>query len=519
MPLFSLRGTDDVGCGQILDLIPFIDWLHRWHHRIVQLLPLNEAAPREASPYNTLSAFAIDPAYVSALRVVDVARSAAARSWLATPKTREQRRRLRAAPARRRHGSYAFTLRLLAFAFDEFEAHAAPARRAAFEAFRRQHSWWLDDYALFRALKEQYRWRSWETWPAPLRRRAAQALERAAARLRARVRFFQYVQWVAAEQWAQVRAHARRRGVLLKGDLPFVCGRDSADVWAQQTLFDPSSSAGAPPDAFSATGQAWGLPLYEWAAMRASGYGWWRRRMRHARDLYDLVRVDHVVGLFRTYAIPTRAGGTAGFVPPDEDVQRQQGSELMAALVEEAGTATGVVAEDLGTVPDWVRACLTHLGIPGYKVFRWERHDGDYVDPRSYAPLSVATTGTHDTDTLVDWWSALHPDERRQVLRLIGAPDVDGACQQTSLAADTHLALLRRIYEAGSLLTVLPIQDILGWNERINVPASTAPRNWTFRLPVAADLLDQDEAIRARMAAVRDLIDACHRAALSDVSP
>ena len=148
---------------------------------------------------------------------------------------------------------------------------------------------------------------------------------RGARALRTRIRFAQYLQWLAAEQWAEVRAHARQRGVLIMGDLPFVCSRDSADVWAHQELFDFSSSAGAPPDAFSATGQAWGLPLYNWDALRRSDYEWWRQRIRQARELYDLFRIDHVVGLYRTYAIPVHAGGTAGFVPHDEHEQRDAG--------------------------------------------------------------------------------------------------------------------------------------------------------------------------------------------------
>ncbi len=510
MPLFSLRGPDDTGSGEILDLMPFIDWLARWHQRVLQLLPINESAPGEASPYNTLSAFAIDPGYISAARVVDVVRSAAAQEWLRSSALQRRMRRWRRSHKRQRRPAYTFKLRLLELGFGELEALPGSSQRvAAFKRFCRSNAWWLDDYALFRALKEQRRWKSWELWPDGLRRRDPAALGRVALTLRGRLRFFQYLQWIAAEQWSAVRAHARARGVLLKGDLPFVCGRDSADVWAHPELFDPSSSAGAPPDWFSETGQAWGLPLYEWAAMRRSGYAWWRQRARQGRELYDLFRIDHVVGLYRTYAIPVRDGGTAGFVPADEHDQRAQGHELLTAVREEA-EAAGVIAEDLGTVPDWVRASLTQLGIPGYKVVRWEKaEDGGYIDPRSYAPLSVTTTGTHDTDTLVTWWEELSAVERLAVVDALDPPRSGVETRDADLAwtPKLHLALLQRLYEAGSALTILPIQDLFGWRERINTPATTNDENWTFRLPVEIDALDATAAIRDRMDVVRTLID------------
>jgi len=514
VPLFSLCGADDAGSGQILDLIPFIDWMARWHQRVVQLLPIHETAPREASPYTALSAFAIDPGFISAANVIDVSASAAAQRWLLSPQVRAKLRQLHAAPLRDRYSAYAFTLRLLEFGFGEFATRSpSDERRQRFDDFSRRNAWWLDDYALFRAIKERRQWANWETWPQELQGRDSRALARAADRLRARVRFARYLQWVAAEQWGAVRAHARARGVLLKGDLPFVCGRDSADVWARQDLFDASSSVGAPPDAFSPTGQAWGLPLYNWDAIRAHGYAWWRQRARRGRDLFDMFRVDHVIGLYRTYAIPMHAGGTAGFVPQDEAAQQQQGREVLSAMLDETGSATTVIAEDLGTVPDWARASLTALGIPGYKVFRWERSDTRYLDPRTYPALSVATTGTHDTETLVQWWQELGPGERESIISSLGldAVPLQSHAPELPWSAPLHLGILQRLYESGSALTILPLQDLFGWTERINTPATITPRNWAYRLPVTIDALDATPEIRERMARIRDMTDATGR--------
>jgi 4-alpha-glucanotransferase len=507
IPLFSLRNAGDLGSGDILDLIPFIDWLAHWCHTVVQLLPINEAAPAEASPYTALSAFAIDPSYIAAARVADIACSDAAQQWLRSPQVRRKRERLEHSPQRERAAAYGFTLRLLEFGFAEFVAHADRERQARFDAFCALHAWWLDDYALFRALKERRRFTSWETWPERLRFRDPAALAAAREQLHLRVRFAQYLQWIAAEQWAEARAHARRRGVRIMGDLPFVCGRDSADVWAHPELFDFSGSAGAPPDAFSPSGQAWGLPLYDWSALRRSGYEWWRQRVRHARQLYDLFRIDHVVGLYRTYAIPVHEGGTAGFVPRDEHDQFTQGHDLMSAIVAEAAPS-GVVAEDLGTVPDWVRHDLTQLGIPGYRVFRWERHDHTFIDPRTYPALSIATSGTHDTDSLLAWWDELDTSERAAIAHILEL----NSSLTTQHSPLPLLPLLRRLYEAGSSMTILPVQDIFGWPERINVPATISADNWSYRLPAAIDQLDELPSVRERMASVREMIDAAARA-------
>lgn len=514
IPLFSLRGADDRGGGTILDLIPFIDWMARWHQQVVQLLPLNETAPSEASPYTTLSVFALDPGYISTAAVSDVAESEPARQWLESPAVQRRVRRLRQSRWRHRSAAYRLTLQLLDLGFRQFETAAPKERRQRFEDFCQLHAWWLDDYALFRALRERSQWANWETWPEELRRRDATAVREAAAELQPRIRFAKYLQWIAGDQWQQVRRHARRRGVLVKGDLPFVCGRDSADVWGHPELFDFSSSAGAPPDAFSGTGQSWGLPLYNWAELRRQNYQWWRRRARQGRELYDLFRIDHVIGLYRTYAIPVRDGGTSGFVPADEGEQLAQGTALMGAILEEVAGKAGVIAEDLGLVPQWARESLSALDIPGYKVFRWETRQGRYVDPRSYPPLSVATSGTHDTETLAKWCESLSDDDRRALYECL---DLDSALSAPHLGL--QLSLLQRLYEAGSVLTILPIQDLFGWRERVNTPATVHHHNWSYRLPVRIDELDDVPAIRERMEVIREMIDANGRNAVATRDP
>jgi len=515
LPLFSLRAADDLGSGTILDLIPFVDWCAHWHVRLVQLLPINEAAPAEASPYKAISAFAIDPSYVSVLQIPEIATSAATLQWLASSKVQERARHLQTTRRRERKRSYGIKVRLLEFAFAELERNPDATRATAFAAFCRQQATWLEEYALFRALSERQSFRDWEIWPAELRDYESARRSDAAVQLQHRVRFAKYVQWVAHEQWQQAHAHARRAGVLLKGDMAFVCAANSADVWAHPELFDVRSSAGTPPDAFSASGQLWELPVYNWEALRRSNYEWWRRRARQAGELYDVFRVDHVVGLYRTYAIPVREGGPAGFVPSDEATQRSQGHELMRALQSEAGAAV-VVAEDLGTVPDWVRHSLHELGIPGYKVFRWEQRDGNFIDPRTYPEASIATTGTHDTDTLAEWWGALSDHERAAVYRLLQTePSSEHSPEPRAPSPQPHFpqrAIIQRLLESPASMVILPLQDVLGWTDRINVPATIGAHNWSYRLPVTTERFDHDPEIAAAMQSLREMIDATGRA-------
>jgi len=506
LPLFALRGPDDLGSGTILDLIPLIDWCRHWNLRVIQLLPTNESPPEEASPYTTLSAFAIDPSYISVRQVPEIARSPVARHWLATDKIRERVAALRAAPGRDRKLSHGLHARLLEFAYGELRHIPVADRRAAFAAFCAAHADWLDEYALFRALSERHSFRDWETWEPELRTYASAQSSPQASLLIERIRFAKFVQWIAWEQWQQVRAHARRQDVWIMGDMPFACAGNSADVWAHPELFDRRSSAGTPPDAFSATGQVWGLPLYRWDTHRHTDFAWWRQRAKQAGELYDAFRVDHVVGLYRTYAIAEREGGPTGFVPADEVLQRSQGHALLQALQQAAAPAR-VIAEDLGTVPDWVRDSLRELDIPGYRVLRWENDDGWYRDPRQYPRASIATTGTHDTETVLEWWESLDANARHKLGVLLG-------WREPAALAGQPLpweSLQQRLLESGSDLAILPIQDVLQTAERVNVPATVGPHNWTYRLPSDIDALEADPDIRDRLVTLNSQIAASGR--------
>jgi 4-alpha-glucanotransferase len=494
VPLFSLRTRADAGIGDIAALDAMSDLTAAMGNRAVLLLPLDETTPGEASPYSALSVFAIDPIYIGldGLAGVQSAQIERVRSELAHVALSD---RLTIRRAR---------LELLETAYRYFTAHGD--ERAGVQDFAARHRQWLDDYALFRALKDRFGLTAWEQWPNELRRREPGALARAKAELAEAIGKYVYWQFLAHRQWAAARAHARAVGVMLGGDLAFSPARDSAEVWANQDLFDLERTVGAPPDGFNLLGQRWGLPAPRWERIRADGFALLRKRMRHSRELYDFVRVDHVVGLYRTFSFGLALGEQGAFFPATEPEQRDQGEAVLGAILEEAG-ATILIAEDLGAIPRFVRVSLSALGVPGYKVMRWEKiAEGTaaeaFVSPSDYAELSLATTGTHDTDTLAEWWDAAPADERARMLALpalalAGTRDAEVTFEQV------RDAILAALYAAPSRMVMIPIQDLFGWRERINLPGTVGPANWSWRLPLAIEDLRDDAALAARMAELR----------------
>jgi 4-alpha-glucanotransferase len=502
VPLFSIPSSRSWGIGEIADVGPMCRWLSAAGQRVLQLLPINEMPPGETSPYSALSAMAIDPQFIAIEDVEDFREIGGVADL-----ERELRRdldRLRASAAIDYVGVRALKQTVLRRCFAHFrdrEWAGGTRRAAALKAYVEDQRWWLDDYALYRALKAAHGERAWADWPGPLRTRDAGALAAAREQLADDILYRQYLQWLAGDQWGS--AHRRAGNVTLFGDLPFMVSGDSADVWARQDEFRMDASVGVPPDAFSETGQDWGLPVYRWDVLAARDYDWLRNRARRNADIYDGYRVDHLVGFYRTYFRP-HDGGAPDFVPAEEPDQVQQG-EAVLAVFREPGTE--IIAEDLGVVPDFVRQSLDRLHVPGYKVFRWERHwkeEGQpFKDPRDYPAVSVATSGTHDTEPLAIWWETAPRDEKQAILAIpsvrehLADEDAAAAVESTALTHALREALLESLYASGSDLLILPIQDAFGWRDRINQPATVSDENWTWRLPWPADRLPTEPAAMA----------------------
>lgn len=508
LPLSSLRTTRSWGIGDIGDLAPTAEWLAAHAHTLLQLLPIHEVAPGETSPYSALSAYAIDPIYAALDGLEDAAD--------ARRDEADTIARLEASPTVRFDEVRALKQRVLARAFAVFRARVGDGSAEAkdFARFRAHEATWLEDFALYRAIKDEQGLAGWDGWPAPLREHAPTALVAAEARLAGAIELITWTQWLLHAQWRETRTRLRSLGVALKGDLPFMVNRDSSDVWAHRDLFRLDASVGAPPDAFSAEGQDWGLPAFDWDVMKARDFSFFSFRARRAAALFDVVRVDHVIGLYRTW-VHTAASPKGAFYPRGDGTPEQiaLGEKVLAAMKR---PDLVVCAEDLGVIPDWARASMQRVGVPGYRVFRWERRwketAAPFIDPATYPELSFAVSGTHDTEPLATWYDALLPHERFLVGQL---PTGHGRALDPSADYDarTRRTVLEAIYSARSRWVVSWLGDLCGWRDRINVPATVGAHNWTWRLPAPLSALavqpDVAEAMReaaelARARAARD---------------
>ena len=504
IPLFSCVSTRSWGIGDIGDIEPICGWLAGAGQCILQLLPLNEMAPAQHSPYSAISAMAIDPIFISVPLVPEFAALGGEASLGA--EDRETLASLRQSSRVEHHAVRPLKKRALRSAFERFlerEWRGNGDRGRAFGASVSEQAWWLEDYSLFRALHAREQERPWTQWPEALQRRDPPAIDRARRELFDEVLFQQYLQWVAGSQWQEARRNGH--GVALFGDLPFMVDGDSADVWVRQHQFRLDMSVGAPPDAFSASGQDWGMPVYQWSALAAEDYRWLRERARRSADLFDGYRVDHLVGFYRTYG-RLKSDGQGFFTPSDEPAQRALGETILDLF---RGAGAEIIAEDLGTVPDFVRASLGRLGVPGFRVFRWERkwHDEGqpFRDPVDYPPLSVAASGTHDTEPMAVWWDSAPESDRKKISDLPSVQRLTGGADlaREPFTARVRDVLLEILFASASELLIVPVQDAFGWRDRINEPATVNDGNWTYRLPWPVDKLDEVPEARERKERLR----------------
>lgn len=493
----SLRSQSDCGIGDLGDLHALVDWCRGAGASVIQMLPLNDMGIDQV-PYASLSAFAMDPVYLSMERVPAVARDPALmdRLW---ETSRELNQLPRVDYGRVRRAK----LDLLAGALKHWDDHRDSDELSSFQA----DNPWLESYLAFRVIKELEDFQSWETWGSRWSEDRVRALPETNAGL---WRLHLYAQWLLDRQLRDAARHAHESGVLLMGDVPILVSRDSADVWANPAYFRLDTCAGAPPDMYSESGQTWGFPTYDWSALRSDGNAWWRARLAHAQQYFDLYRIDHVVGFFRIWTLRNGAedGRDGWFEPWDESTWGEHGRAILSMMLE--ATSMLPLAEDLGTIPPVCRETLRDLGICGLKVQRWERRwdsDQGYIDPGDYDPVSLATWSTHDTEVLTDWW-ATSPNERQLLFQASGHPGEAPSVLDPGL----HGELIRWLSRAPSRFLILAIQDVLAplglldgdpASMRINLPGVVNDTNWTWRCPVTLEGLLSDGGSAADL---RDLI-------------
>jgi 4-alpha-glucanotransferase len=493
-----LHVTSLPSSGGIGDLGPaahaFVDFLARSRQHVWQVLPLGPTGYGN-SPYASSSAFAGNPLLISLEYLADW-------GWIDPA-------RLADLPNPTAHVDFdaveAQKLPLLHEAAANFLARAphSPALAehwAAYENFCRAESSWLPDYALFAVLRRQLGTGAWTAWPEPLRRRHPEALAQATAEHAAALQQEQVLQFAFSQQWTHLQAAAARSAIRILGDIAIFVNMDSADVWVHPDLFEldenlaPIRIAGVPPDYFSATGQRWGNPLYRWDVLAARGFScpiftWWTDRVRRARQLYDIIRLDHFRGFEAYWAIPA-AEETA----IHGEWIKAPGLALFTAIQSALGPVP-LVAEDLGLITSEVDALRQQLGVPGMKVLQFGfSNKGAHIHlPHRFTPSTVVYTGTHDNDTTQGWWATASAAERAAIESYLGP-----------VAAHPVRALIRAAASSVAQIAIVPAQDLLelGSRARMNTPA-VAAGNWNWRAPAAA----WTHELAARLAALAEVTD------------
>jgi 4-alpha-glucanotransferase len=399
VPLFSIYSKKSVGIGELEDLKLLIDWAAKTGNSIVQLLPMNEVGAIFC-PYDSVSSFAIEPAYISLKSVV-------------YPKQKVLRDKIenikKVFPAGNSHVDYRLKKEKVRLLWDIYFKQDFSVSRE-FRQFREENSYWINDFGLFMVLKDYHQGKPWYEWEEGYKNRDAARLTAFRQEYEREINFQIWVQWLAFKQFKDVKAHAVAKKVLIKGDLPILVSRDSADVWAHPEFFKLEFAAGAPPDMYCAKGQRWGMPPYNWQEILADDCRYLKEKLKYAENFYDILRIDHVVGLFRIWSIPyseplENRGLNGFFDPADKNKWGEHGRKILRIMLKH--TDMLLCAEDLGTVPKDCPRILEDLGIPGNDIQRWvkdwkTRHD--FLSPEEYRVLSVAMLSTHDTTNWPAWW-------------------------------------------------------------------------------------------------------------------
>ncbi len=484
MPVSSLPGPYGIGCFGA-EALKFVDFLAAAGQSIWQILPLSPTGYGD-SPYQSCSAFAGNPYFIDleALR----------QEGLLTAAQLEEAA-FGEDPCTVDYGAlYTGRYLLLRAAYAAWRDGCAGKYDCKmyypddYYAFTLSNEDWLDDYALYMAIKAEQKMKPWTEWPREYRLRDAAALTRYAAENEEEIGFWKFLQYIFNKQWRAVKAYANEKGLKILGDMPIYVSADSVDSWVGGELFELDAEggfarvAGCPPDYFAADGQLWGNPLYDWAYHRRTGFAWWIRRMRHATGIYDLVRIDHFRGFDTYWAIP--AGSATAKTGKWE---KGPGMELFRALEGTLGDDLPIIAEDLGELTDSVRQLLANSGFPGMKVlqFAFTGGDNEYL-PHNHIRNCVVYPGTHDNTTLTDWWE--NSATKTEKLNAAAYLHMTHACKPTAAQVEVlktsvaRQALIRAALSSPAERAIIPMYDWLGLGAEahLNTPGRLGG-NWAWR--------------------------------------
>src|SRR5208337_865391 len=453
----------------------FVDFLKDAGQRIWQVLPLGPTG-YGVSPYQCFSAFAGSPLLINLDSLVK-------RGYLSSDDLGQQPKLPRDSVD---FGTLIrWKLPLLRKAAENFRLSADSGEQAAYQAFCQRHSSWLEEFALFMALKEVHDYVMWTLWEPELALREPTALDKARRDLHEQIETNKFIQFEFDREWSDLKAHCGRNGIRVMGDVPIYVAQDSSDVWAEPGMFDlepdgkPRVIAGVPPDYFSATGQCWGNPIYRWDIHAKTGFQWWIARFRRAFEMLDMIRLDHFRGFEAYYEIP----GTETTAVNGKWVKGPG-----AALFEAVGTALenlSILAEDLGVITPEVTGLRNRFGFPGMAILQFAfGKDPQAPDfkPHNYPRHRVAYTGTHDNDTVVGWWNSTGAADSTRT-----PEDVEKEMEFAKRYLDTdgtdiHWVMIRTLMASVADTVIFPLQDVLGIGSegRMNLPG-TPSGNWHWR--------------------------------------
>ena len=461
LPVASLPSDYGIGCFS-KEAYEFVDQLKAGGQKNWQILPLGPTGYGD-SPYQSFSTFAGNPYFIDLETLI--------KEGLLTREECDACDFGDNAEFIDYEKIYFSRFKILRKAFERF----VPDEE--FETFAEENKAWLEDYALYMAIKNSLGGISWSQWSAELKRRVPEAMEEKKKELEEEIQFIRFQQYEFTKQWTRLKKYANDQGIRIIGDIPIYVAFDSADAWANPQLFQfdeectPIAVAGCPPDAFAATGQLWGNPLYDWEYHEKTGFAWWIQRLEYCYKLYDVVRVDHFRGFDEYYAIPY-GDKTA----ENGKWRKGPGLELFKAVKKAMGEMS-IIAEDLGYLTDSVRQLVKDTGYPGMKVLQFafdSREESDYL-PHNYEHNCVVYTGTHDNNTILGWLDEMAPEDRLLAERYLD--------NRYTRKEDMPWDFIRLAMASVADLAITPIQEFLclGGEARINRP-STLGTNWKWRL-------------------------------------
>ncbi len=495
LPLFSLRTSESAAIGEYLDLIPLIPWCKSIGFDVIQLLPLNDTG-NETSPYSAISAFALNPIHLSLSKLPKAIDDPSLYSQLIAMQSKNNTTRV----------DYKFVqVAKELFLREYYQKYGNEiASGSNYQLFINDNRSWLRSFALFKALTTFYSSQNIAKWSSEHQNPSHTFLTSEHKEFEREMDYHICIQYLCFMQLSQVKNEATMQGMLLKGDIPILINRNSADVWAHPSLFLKEYSAGAPPDQYALNGQNWDTPPYNWENHEHTQFAWWKERLDIASKFYHLYRIDHIVGFFRIWAIQQSHKAKDGhFIPSDESTWIEKGTNILQILIKHSGMLP--IGEDLGTVPQEVRETLRSLGVCGTKVCRWERRwQGDlgFIDPKDYIKESMTTVSTHDSESLFIWWKN-HPDSAKLYA------DTFKLAYDEALSLENRLLILRASHTSGSLFHINPLQEYLAllepmrWDnpleERINIPGTVSPFNWSYKFRPSLEEIIESKELKSQL--------------------